>query len=112
MQQNIATNLRCELTTRTADTDDAKPAEKVNYFWRLHIRLNQRLPMWVVYRPVTREYPGQWCARMHVTLPVSKPTRFVIVADTLEAVRQLLPGGLTNMCRYPEDVPEIEEVWL
>lgn len=68
--------------------------------------------MWVVYRPVTREYPGSWVARMHVTLPAHKPTRFVISHDTLDDLRTILPPGLTNIGRQQGDLPEIEEVWL
>jgi hypothetical protein len=83
-----------------------------DYMARLHWRLRERLPMWVVYRPVTREYPGKWVARMHVTLPEPKPTRFVLVHDTLSDLREMLPVGLSLIDRDPADVPEIEEVWL
>ena len=83
-----------------------------DYMARLHWRLRARLPMWVVYRPVTREYPGRWVARMHVTLPETRPTRFVMTHDSLDELRSLLPPALTWMERNPQDVPEIEEVWL
>jgi hypothetical protein len=83
-----------------------------DYMARLHWRLRERLPMWVVYAPVTREYPGKWVARMHVTLPEPKPTRFVLVDASLADLRRLLPLGLTRFDRDPADVPEIEEVWL
>lgn len=43
------------------------------FLWKLHNRLQARLPMWVVYRPITREYPGLWVARMHITLPQTRP---------------------------------------
>jgi hypothetical protein len=82
------------------------------YFARLHWRLRARLPMWVVYRPITREYPGAWVARMHVTLPESRPTRFVLTHDTLSELHDILPPGLVRMARDPNDLPEIEEVWL
>jgi len=101
--------------TRTTHRADGHPVVIVpssDYFARLHVRLQQRLPMWVVYRPVTREYPGKWVARMHVTLPEPKVTRFVMTHDTLPELRAMLPEGLTQMNRHPADVPEIEEVWL
>lgn len=82
------------------------------YLWKLHHRLQARLPMWVVYRPITREYPGLWVARMHVTLPQPRPTRFVMTHDTLHQLRTILPPGLTMLDRDPNDVVEIEEVWL
>jgi hypothetical protein len=82
------------------------------YMARLHWRLRARLPMWVVYRPMTREYPGKWVTRMHVTLPEPKPTRFVISHDTLAELRTLIPQGLVRMDRDPLDLPEIEELWV
>jgi hypothetical protein len=81
-------------------------------FDRLHWRLRERLPMWIVYRPITREYPGLWVARMHVTLPFSKPTRFVITHDTLEELRGVLPRGLHMVSPDQVDAPQIEEIWL
>jgi hypothetical protein len=86
--------------------------ERPQYFWRLHWRLRERLPMWVIYRPVTGEYPGLWVARMHLTLPDAKPTRFVITHPTLAGLRELLPPDVTRLRRHPDDVAEIEEAWL
>jgi hypothetical protein len=83
-----------------------------HYFARLHDRLRERLPMWVVYHPHTIEYPGKWVARMHVGLPKPVVTRFVMTHDTLDALRDLLPPGLTNIGREEGDVPEIIEVWI
>lgn len=83
-----------------------------DYFARLHWRLRSRLPNWCIYRPVTREYPGVWVARMHVTLPQPKPTRFVMTHDTLDELRTMLPPGLSRLTRDPNDPPEIEEVWI
>jgi hypothetical protein len=93
---------------------DGQPVVLVplEHFAKLHVRLQARLPLWVIYRPTTREYPGAWVARMHVTLPQAKPTRFVMTHQTVEELRQLLPPGLTCLGRYPEDPPEIEEVWI
>ena len=83
-----------------------------HFFARLHYRLRKRLPMWVVYRPTTREYPGKWVARMHVSLPSPRPTRFVLCHDTAPELREMLPPYLRNLGRYPGDPPEIEEVWV
>jgi hypothetical protein len=94
---------------------DGYPVVRVSgpeYFARLHGRLRARLPVWTIYRPVTREYPGKWVARMHVVLPEMKPTRFVMTHDTLEALRALLPPGLVKAAADPSDPPEIEETWL
>ena len=85
---------------------------KPSYFDRLQWRLRNRLPMWVVYTPTTRQYPGLWVARMHVSLPDTKPTRFVISHDTLEELRSILPKGLVCIGRMANDTPEIVEVWM
>ncbi len=82
------------------------------YLTRLHYRLRDRLPMWTIYDATTREYPGKWVARMHVTLPEARPTRFVMTHDSLEEVRGLLPPGLSCLTRNPSDPPEIVETWL
>jgi hypothetical protein len=88
------------------------PVDSPRYFWRLHWRLRARLPMWVIYHPITREYPGVWVARMHVALPEARPTRFVITAPSLFELRDLLPPDTTRMARHETDVPEIQEVWF
>lgn len=84
---------------------------KQGYMARVHWRLRARLPMWVVYRPPTFEYGSLWVARLWVTLPEDKPSRFVITHDTLEDLRTIIPADVCLM-RNPEDPPEIEETWL
>src|SRR5271170_5557930 len=97
----------------TADGTPIVVIGSASYFARLHHRLRARLPMWVVYYPVTREYPGVWVARMHVTLPgPPKASRFVMSHDSLEELRTILPPGLTRMARHKQDLPEIAEVWF
>ena len=94
---------------------DGQPVMRIgspDYFAKLHLRLQSRLPVWIVYRPTTREYFGKWVARMHVTLPAEKPTRFVMTHDTIAELRDMLPQGLTNIGRMTGDVPEIVEVWI
>lgn len=96
---------------------DGHPVIKIenpSYFERLHHKLaiRNRLPMWTVYDTTTREYPGKYVARMFVTLPGVKATRFLILHDTLEELRAMLPRGLFWMDRKHEDAPEIVEVWL
>jgi hypothetical protein len=97
---------------RRADGHPVVIIPSTSYFARLHARLHRRLPMWVVYRPMTREYPGLWVTRMYVSLPAPKVTRFVMTHGTLPELRAMLPAGLTRLNRHPDDVPEIEEVWL
>lgn len=85
---------------------------EAQWLWAVHQHYREQLPMWVVYRPTTRDFPGEWVMRMHLTLPQPKPTSVLIVADTLEAARERLPPGLVMLARDPGDDPTIEEVWL
>jgi hypothetical protein len=70
------------------------------------------LPMWVIYRPTTLDFPGKWLARMFLTIPSSGPTDHLIVGASLEEIRARLPHGLTNLGRMLGDDPVIEEVWV
>jgi hypothetical protein len=74
--------------------------------------LQDRIPMWVVYRPTTTDHPGKWLARLHLSLPQPQATNEVIFGETLEDVRAQLPPGLTNIGRMEEDDLVIEEVWV
>jgi hypothetical protein len=74
--------------------------------------LRDRVPMWVVYRPTTNDFPGQWVARLHVTLPQPQATHLHVTGPTLESVRAQLPGWLSLLPRQDGDDPVIEEVWL
>lgn len=40
------------------------------------------------------------------------PTGETLAADTLEALRALLPFGLVPFCRSDSDAPDIVESWL
>ena len=82
------------------------------YMGRVHARLSKRLPIWVVYRPTTTDYSGQWLARMWLCLPKETSTRFIMLNDTLVGLRAMLPGGLEQMPRSPFDDLVIEEVWF
>jgi len=66
------------------------------------------LPMWTVYMN-PKDYPGKFVARCW---DLDKPTTNVIVADTLEEVRALLPPGLICMPRDVADDGVIVETWI
>jgi hypothetical protein len=70
------------------------------------------LPIWVVCRPTTSDFPGWWVARMHLTMPKEVPTTLVVTGGTLAEVRCKLPPGLVMLKRDADDDPVIEEVWL
>jgi hypothetical protein len=58
-----------------------------------------------------KDYPGRFTARPH-SARSSKPLAFVLVADSLDAIRALLPPGLACLMRNPNDDPVIVETWL
>lgn len=68
--------------------------------------------MWVIcFNP--SDYPGKYTVRVHCM--VDGETRIdpsVQVAKTIEAARNLIPGGLVCMPRDPSDAPVIVETWL
>ena len=70
------------------------------------------LPMWVVYRPVTSDFPGKWLARMFLSLPKVTKTNCLIFGECLEDVRAQLPPGVFNLGRMQNDDEVIEEVWM
>lgn len=95
---------------------DGRPVIRVRRLdvGRVHEWFNRRgrAPMWTVYRPVTREYPGKWVARCWVTLPHVRPTRYVLTHDTVAELRTMLPHGLVKLMPNPGDPQEIYEIWV
>lgn len=79
---------------------------------RVTYEVRDRVPMWVVYRPVTTDFPGQWVGRLHLSLPVPTATEWHVTGETLEAVRAQLPEWLSVLPRSDADAPVIEEVWF
>ena len=77
-----------------------------------HYRKRNAMVMWCVTRNPS-DYPGMTVARAHMILPgKSVALRTVLVAATLEAIREQLPHGLARLERDPDDDPIIAEVWL
>jgi hypothetical protein len=66
------------------------------------------LDVWIVYDSPS-DFPGKFVARR---FQVKTPTPDVLVADTLEGLRKLLPQGLVRLERTPHDQPHIVEVWV
>lgn len=57
------------------------------------------------------DYPGQFTARPHSGRK-NVPLDFVLTAPTLDAIRELLPPGLTSLPLDPNDDPVIVETWI
>jgi hypothetical protein len=74
--------------------------------------VRESLHMWTIYdHPFDR--PNVFIARLWVV--DDKGFRFTnetIEASTLDALRKMLPSGLTCISRSPSDDPKIVEAWL
>jgi hypothetical protein len=73
--------------------------------------MTESLAMWAVYRHPS-DYPDHFVARKFAVTKEIYVTNDMFVADTLEELRALLPGGLHRLPRFEHDDPNIVEVWL
>lgn len=73
------------------------------------------LTLWVVYRR-PRDFPDSFVVRRQFVMrdsSVRVETTPITVGPSLDSVRwALLPYGLYNIGRQPNDDPVIEEVWI
>ena len=53
-------------------------------------------------------YPERFAAR----LATNGPSPYLLLADTLAGIRELLPPGLVRSERQPVDPPEVVEIWF
>jgi hypothetical protein len=71
-----------------------------------------RLALWTVTWNAS-DYPKQAAARPHlVGAGKQSVVSAVLLADSLDELRNSLPPGLTRMERQPNDDPVIVEIWL
>jgi hypothetical protein len=70
------------------------------------------LTVWAVYdHPI--DMPEHFVARRYEAIDdESHATDDVLVADTLQALREQLPPGLTRVPKHPGDDLRIVELWL
>jgi hypothetical protein len=57
------------------------------------------------------DFPGLFTCRPHSSRR-NQPLQLVLLAKTLEGVRELMPPGLTYLNVSPEDDPVILETWF
>lgn len=75
-------------------------------------RLDRHLPIWTVCKG-PKDFPNGFTVRLHLVVgPRTFPTAKVLRAPSLDAIRDLLPRGLTRISRHPDDDPVIIESWL
>ena len=65
------------------------------------------LVAWVVLWDLPA-YPERFAAR----LATNGPSPYLLLADTLAGIRELLPPGLVRSERRPVDPPEVVEIWF
>ena len=66
------------------------------------------LELWVIYKDPL-DAPDKYVVRCWVG---QTPAKACFIDDTLEGVRAVIPKGLTNIGRFPNDDPKILEVWI
>lgn len=71
------------------------------------------IPVHVVYRSPS-DFPGKYVVRVqHASADgVTADDAPLIVADTVEEARTVIPLGMYCLGRHPDDVPAILEVWV
>ena len=70
--------------------------------------VKENVTLWTVYKH-PRDYPDKFVARKFI---MDKPTSEILICESLEEVRMLLPPGLTRIERDEDDKPVIVEVWM
>lgn len=68
-----------------------------------------QVPIIAVYKN-PKDYPDKYIARLWNIN--NKPTKFIIVKDTLQAIRKSLPAHLTRLPPDHRDDPVIVETWI
>jgi len=55
-------------------------------------------------------YPARYAARLVTS--GSAPSPYLLLADTLGGIREMLPPGVVRSERMPADPPEVVEIWF
>lgn len=69
---------------------------------------NDELPMWVIYFNPS-DYPDKYIARKWI---FDNPTNEILIADSITAIRNMLPRGLYRIPSSTYDDPVIVETWI
>ncbi len=81
--------------------------EILESFYDIEIHKLFDLPTITVYKlPV---YQGKFVARLW---NLDKPTKYIILKDNIENIRNAIPDGFINMGKFPFDDPVIVETWI
>ena len=69
------------------------------------------MELFTVYHGL-EDYPGKYVVRRTRVRSGQVDTELLIVTNALSEARQVIPPGLYRTPRWPEDEPQILEVWL
>lgn len=69
------------------------------------------LPMWTIYDHPA-DYPGHFVVRCYLVETGRQTTYTVMLADSLDEARSLVPADLYCTPRAPSDDPVIVETWF
>jgi len=78
--------------------------------------MTDSLFQWVVYEDPA-DFPGKWVVRRFTIYPdggspvIEEDPEPMVVTDSLEEARKVIPKGAYCLGRHPEDDPVIYEVW-
>ena len=67
------------------------------------------LVAWVVLWDLPA-YPGRYAAKLVTS--GQPPYPYLLLADTLAGIREMLPPGLVRSARQPADPPDVVEIWF
>lgn len=74
--------------------------------------MHDSLIIWVIYHD-EKGYPGKYVLRpFRIKSGISFPLAKMLVLDSLEEARDVIPPGLARIAPDPTDQPEIVESWL
>lgn len=86
-----------------------KPDMILETFVGIKLNTMSSVPIISVYKK-PKDYPDKFVARLWDVN--NRPTRMVVVADTLENVRKLIPKNMIRIPPSEKDDPVIVEVYL
>ncbi len=79
---------------------------------QLTFEIERCLDLFTIYERPT-DFPNHFVVRRSIIcMGVVSPVVDVYLAPTLEQARQLVPPHLVRIPRFPDDEPQIVEVWL
>ena len=73
-----------------------------------HLNKCQKLPMVTLYSK-TLDYPNHFSARI---FDIDQPTVYVVLGNSVDELRKLIPYHMTPVCRDPKDDRVILETYM